>query len=46
MEVLMDVLIMNPSAIVHLNLGANDLHDEGAVEVARLLKFNRSLKKV
>jgi hypothetical protein len=43
---LTNALLMYPSAIVELNLGANDLRDEGAFEIARLLECNRTLTKV
>lgn len=39
-------LLIYPSAVVDLNLGANDLGDKGAFEIARLLECNRTLTKV
>ncbi|KAL7522880.1 hypothetical protein ACHAWX_007607 [Stephanocyclus meneghinianus] len=39
-------LLIYPSAVVDLNLGANDLGDKGAFEIARLLECNRTLTKL
>lgn len=46
MKSLSNSFISNPSAMVELNLGANDLYDEGAYQVARLLESNQTLSKV
>ena len=46
MKSLSNTFLLNPFAIVELNLGANDLYDEGAYQVARLLESNRTLAKV
>lgn len=46
MKSLTSALIYNPSRIVDLNLGSNDLHDAGAYQVARLLENNTTLTKV
>lgn len=46
MKSLTDALIFNPSLIIDLNLGSNELHDEGAYQVARLLENNQTLSKV
>ncbi|KAL3785027.1 hypothetical protein HJC23_007948 [Cyclotella cryptica] len=43
---LTNALLMYPSVVVELNLGANDLRDKGAFEIATFLQSNRTLTKL